>query len=308
VILPVGVFNWIVSGSVLPTTFAAKSTGVQRFLPDLRAIYQILGIFFREQPLLTLVALAGCLVLVERLGRRGDAGLLPALWLLGLPLAYSTLGGVLEEVLVGNFGRYYFPLFPLVAVLGVLGLERAAVALGWSLKAGRLRVPVGVLMLLLVIWPSITGVRRGLGRYLQSVDNVQQSDVAMANWLADRLPPEAVLAVNDVGALKYLLPNRVLDLAGIISPEVPRYMRAAMQQGQDWHLGVFRFLDETRPDYLVVFPGWYPRLAELGSQFPVEHVLGIPQNITMGGSELVVYATPWTRYPLAGSSKEAPQE
>jgi hypothetical protein len=307
VIIPVGVFNAIVSGSVLPTTFAAKSTGLERFLPELHAVYQTLGIFFREQPLLTLAALAGCLVLIERLGRHGNAGLLPALWLLGLPLAYSTLGGVLEQVLAGNFGRYYFPLFPLLVVLGVLGIERAAVALGWWVKAGRSRIPVGALMLVLVVWPSITSASRGLGRYLQSVGNVQQSDVAMAHWLADRLAPDAVLAVNDVGALKYLLPNRILDLAGIISPQVPRYMREAMEQGLDWHQGVFRFLDETRPDYLVLFPGWYPRLAELESQFPVKHVLRVPQNITMGGSELVVYATPWTRYPLAQVS-ESPRE
>jgi hypothetical protein len=298
VIAPVGLFNLVFSGSALPTTFAAKSTGLERFLPNLQSIYKTLGIFFREQPVLTMTAVAGCLVLVERLGRRREAGLLPALWLLGLPVAYSTLGGVLEQTLVGNFGRYYFPLFPLLAVLGVLGLERAAAALGWSLKVGKARVPLGVLALLLVVWPTASGVRRGLGRYLQSVGNVQQSDIAMAYWLKDRLPADALLAVNDVGALKFLLPNRILDLAGIINPEVPVYMRQAMNEGRDWHQGILRFLDENRPDYLVIFPAWYPRLAQLDERFRVVYSLEIPQNITMGGNELAVYATPWTRYPL----------
>ena len=42
----------------------------------------------------------------------------------GLPLAYSTLSPPGEALLVGNFGRYYFPLFPVLVVLGVVGLER----------------------------------------------------------------------------------------------------------------------------------------------------------------------------------------
>ena len=53
----------------------------------------------------------------------------------------------------------------------------------------------------------------------------------MARWLAPRLPAEALLAVNDVGAFKYLLPNRVLDLVGLMTPEVTRERRAASRPG-----------------------------------------------------------------------------
>jgi hypothetical protein len=57
-----------------------------------------------------------------------------------------------------------------------------------------------------------------------------------------------------------------------------------------------------RPDYIVVFPSWVPFLAR-DPRFPPLYTLSIPANITMGGDEIVVYATPWTRYPL-----RAPQE
>jgi hypothetical protein len=294
-LVPVAVFNLLHGGSFLPTTFAAKSTGVDRWLPDLRALYQTLAVFMSEKPLLTFTSIAGCLALWERLGERFDRGLLPAAWLLGLPLAYTTIGGVKG----GNFGRYFFPLFPLVVVLGVVGVERALKASGGVVRVGRQLVPLAAFLSLLVLWPAGSSVHRGLGRFLQSVQNVDDSDVAMAHWIGARISPEAVLAVNDVGAIKYFLPNRILDLAGIIDPEVPRYMDEASKQGRNYQEGVLRFLAETRPDYMVIFPYWFPDLAADEARFTPLHRIEIPQNITMGGDDLVLLATPWTRYPLA---------
>ena len=31
------------------------------------------------------------------------------------------------------------------------------------------------------------------------------------------------------------------------------------------------------------------------------HRVAVPNNITMGGDELVLYSTPWTRHPLAAA-------
>ena len=37
--------------------------------------------------------------------------------------------------------------------------------------------------------PTLIGLVQGAGRYLQSVANVEDSDVRVAKWLAERLPP-----------------------------------------------------------------------------------------------------------------------
>jgi hypothetical protein len=120
----------------------------------------------------------------------------------------------------------------------------------------------------------------------------------MAVWLRDRMPEEALLAVNDIGALKYMLPNRVADLAGIANPEVRRHMAEAIGRGESPRAGIERFLEEQRPDYLVVFPSWFPQLEASPDKYRPLHRISITDNITMGGNELVLYSTPWTRYPL----------
>ncbi|MCZ6507321.1 MAG: hypothetical protein O7A04_04630 [Acidobacteria bacterium] len=91
-LVPVASFNLAVSGSLLPTTFAAKSGGVSSLWPSLRYLHTVLGILFRSQPYLTVLAGAGIVALGRRLGTDDDRGLLPALWCVGLPLAYSCLG------------------------------------------------------------------------------------------------------------------------------------------------------------------------------------------------------------------------
>jgi hypothetical protein len=53
-------------------------------------------------------------------------------------------------------------------------------------------------------------------------------------------------------------------------------------------------VERRRPDYIVIFPNWFPTLAR-DPRFRAVYTLPIQGNVTMGGNEIVVYATPWTR-------------
>ncbi len=289
---PILFYVWA-GGSVLPTTYAAKGGGGLRLLPSFHYLANVLGVFFRPQPWMTLLAGAGAVRLAGRLGTSRDRGLLPALWLLGLPLAYSFLTPGPTRML-GNFGRYYFPLFPVLVVLGALGLQPAVRSLGSRLRSRGLRTGLAAPAVLLLLAPSLITLVQGERFYVQNVANVQESDVAVARWLAGRVPPEAVLAVNDIGAIRYLLPNRVIDLASIATPEIGREVRRSAARGVPWNDALLAAVVRRRPDYLVVFPDWFPVLAR-DRRFRPIHRLPIPGNITMGGDEIVVYETPWTR-------------
>jgi hypothetical protein len=197
--------------------------------------------------------------------------------------------------MLGNFGRYYFPLFPVLAILAVLALEPLT----------RLRLPpslrstLGTLGLVVLLAPTIGVLVQGETFYAQNVGNVQESDVAIAHWLAARVPPDAVLAVNDIGAIKFFLPNRIVDLASIATPEIGREVNRATAAGTPWTEAMMAALDRRHPDYVVIFPSWFPTLAA-DPRFREVYRLDIPGNITMGGNEIVVYATPWTRGALRG--------
>jgi hypothetical protein len=285
---PLLFYRWA-GGSFLPTTFAAKGADARRLVPNLSYVHTVIGVWLRSQPFLALLAGAGLVALLSRLGTRRDRGLLPALWVVGLPLAYSLMAPSPTR-LMGNFGRYYFPLLPVVIVLGILGLEPAARALR--------RTPLGAILAAALLATALWGFAQGAVRYARNVANVEDSDVKIARWLAERVPPDAVLAVNDIGAIKFLLPNRVIDLAAIASPEIrTEVSRIMATTGMPWQAAMAEAIARRRPDYVVVFPKWLSGL-ESDPRFRPVHRLQIPDNVTMGGDEIVVYATAWTRYSL----------
>jgi hypothetical protein len=179
-----------------------------------------------------------------------------------------------------------------VAILGAAALEGV-----WQKLESRRSVRAILIAFLLA--PSVATLIQGAARYAQNVANVEDSDVAMALWLRDRLPPQAVLAVQDIGALGFLMPQRLVDVSGIVSPRVQTLVREATTPGDPFGTaGMRRFLEESRPDYLVAYPAWYPALVADPAFRPL-HRLHIDGNITMAGDELILYATPWTRYSLA---------
>ena len=76
--------------------------------------------------------------------------------------------------------------------------------------------------------------------------------VEMARWVANNTDEESLLAAHDIGALGYFAERNLLDLAGLVSPEVIPFIRdeKALQ----------RHISEMGANYLVTFPGWYPEL------------------------------------------------
>jgi hypothetical protein len=67
--------------------------------------------------------------------------------------------------------------------------------------------------------------------------------------------------------------------------------------GLPWENAMAEAIARRRPDYVVVFPKWLTGL-DGDPRFRPILQLKVPDNITMGGDEIVVYATAWTRYPM----------
>ncbi|HEV8631318.1 MAG TPA: hypothetical protein VGV61_13450 [Thermoanaerobaculia bacterium] len=294
-VLPVVLVYQALGGSPLPTTFDTKAGYSTPGLPRAQYLFGVLGLLAAAQPVAALLAPAGALALLARLGGDADRGLLPALWAGGLPLAYGVLSGTGRGIL-GNFGRYFFPLLPVVAVLAVLAVAPLLGRLPPRLRWGPLVVAWPLWLGALLLLPGLASLLAGAGRYAQNLRDVEAGDVRLAHLLALRLDARASLAVDDIGALKYLLPNPVVDLAGIVTPEVHAYAHRALAATGSYCPGLLAFVRDRRPDYLAIFPRRHECFDD--SEFPPLLRLEVPDNITLGEDTIVLHATPWTRYPL----------
>jgi hypothetical protein len=296
VLVPTSLTFFFRAGSFLPTTFTAKTVRDDSLLPSGRYLRTAFEVLFDLQPLFLLFAAAGALVV---LGRK--RWILPALWPFALPIAYSFLASDFAPAPVGNFGRYLFPLAPFLVVLGLLGLQQGLTPFAAGLRlpfplnrAVAVSGPILGLLLLIQLLQTVSGP----GRYGQTLANVATSDVRAAHWLREQLPQEAVLGAQDIGALKFYMPdNRLVDLAGIIDPAVLPFLRTP-GTGY-WEERVVEFLGNTRPDYILAFNRSFPALTS--GQFPGfsrARTFVVENNVTMAGNELVLLSTPWTRFPL----------
>ncbi|MEM7048763.1 MAG: hypothetical protein AAF604_03850 [Acidobacteriota bacterium] len=290
-LLPVVVTLRLLGDRTLPTTFGAK-TSWDGWLPDFGYLQTVFGIFFGAHPLISWLAIAGALVLLRP--RHPNRGLLPLLWVVALPLAYSLLSSP-GRPLVGNFGRYFFPLFPPLMVLAVRAAESFAQRLGPHLTIGPWRLRWRAPLLVLLLTPTLAAYIQGLGVFAQNVANIRDGDLRVAEWVDATVPPEGVIALQDIGAVGYFTPHRLVDLAGIISPQVQTAVRASRRpEDPTGQAGMERFLAGQQPDLLIVFDRWFPALVSDRTRFEPVFVFEIPNNITMGSDRLIVYRTPWT--------------
>jgi hypothetical protein len=141
------------------------------------------------------------------------------------------------------------PAMPVFILFGFLGLLGIGAPTG-SANHRRILASVWRLSLGLV---SIAFVVLGARAYAADVAWIESEMVDTARWSASHLPAQAVLAAHDIGALGYFDSHRLVDLAGLVSPEVVPYIRDETR--------LEALLDERRVAYLIAFPGLYPRLA-----------------------------------------------
>jgi arabinofuranosyltransferase len=298
IVLPYLIFSLRTSGHLLPNTYHAKA--VVSLLPDRDFLSVAARYLILDNPLLLPFYVLGVGVLLfpalsgsssQVRSPKARASLL-SLWSVGLPLVYAYLHAVLYQ-----HGRYLIPLIPCNAIVGVVGLlaARRLAARRWNLtpalslggRRGRgLAVLVGVLVVAGTGWRLPAMARL----YAWNVDNVNEMHVAVGRWVAEHTPPDAVLALNDIGAITYVSERPVVDLAGLVTPEVVPLLHAP---DRDAHLA--DLMAEQGVQYVVIFPNWFPGLAARTDVLEPVYQVTLEKNTIAGGETMVVYRAHWRR-------------
>jgi len=142
-------------------------------------------------------------------------------------------------------------------------------------------VAIATLVLLLIFW--VIGARV----YAADVGFIEGEMVAVAHWLEANTPADALIAVHDIGAVGYLVDRPLLDLAGLITPEVVPFIADEVQ--------LLAFMEEKGADYVVFFPDWSPAYARMSQDprlCPVYRT-GYAWTLKQGHANMVVYETHW---------------
>ncbi len=285
-------FNLATVGSLLPATAAAKiKGGLIGFLSGLHEPLRVALVWrprefevewiewlWSVNVLLPILLLPGLWWLSRRWGRPAA---LPASVLLIHPLAMALLapfyGPAFQE------GRYSIHLLPLALVVAVAALALIPDGAGRWARALRGAVALALLVAAGAALPAAAA------RYAWAVENIESMQVFLGRWVATHTPPQARLGLNDVGAIVYLSRREVVDLMGLVTPSVIPYRR----EGRP---GLLRYIEHACPDYLIIFPAWFPEISAMSDRFTPILRVRLEHNTVAGADEMVVYETEWNRW------------
>ncbi len=242
--LPYLIYNNALAGAWWPNTFYAKQAEYD-FVRQSVPLWQRL----LDQAVLPLVGV-GALLLPgfvlkawQSLRQRHWGALATVLWGAGYLGLYAWRLPVTYQ-----HGRYVIPMMPIFFLWGFAGMVEAVrpnaaqmwvrvISKGWAATSA---------LILVSFW--FLGGRS----YALDVAIIESEMVTIAHWIAENTPEDALIATHDIGALGYFSERRLVDLAGLISPEVIPHL------WDEAHLE--EYLNRQGVDYLVSFPGWFPNL------------------------------------------------
>ncbi len=174
-------------------------------------------------------------------------------------------------------GRYMIPVIPALFLLGYDGILEGFQFDGRSVA---LRIISRAWMLSLTIVALVFWLR-GARAYAVDVGVIESEMVTTAKWVEKNTEQDALIAAHDIGALGYFGERQILDLAGLITPDVIPIIRdeAALES----------YLNAAGASYLMTFPGWYPRLTSGRS---VIYTTGASISPSIGGENMTIYRWP----------------
>ncbi len=261
-------FNLATSGAIFPNTFYAKSA-------EYAVLFERVPFLARWATLLLvpfigaqILLVPGLLYIVGALARkRAWSALLPVAWILLLPMLYA-----LRLPVAYQHGRYEMPIIPFIVLYGIWGTGALLARVRFFVLRATWTVSIGAA--LLIFW--LLGARQ----YATDVAIVDCEMVQTARWVAAHAPADAVVAAHDIGALGYYYPKPVIDLAGLVSPEVIPFIRDETRLRE--------YLEARGATFVIVFPGWYPAF-DADAQFVSVYRTDCAVTRAAGERNMVVY-------------------
>ena len=283
VLVPFMAFCWATTGTPIPATASAKVEG--GLVGRLIGIHEPARLTWIDRPVAfasewvvwlarTHPVLPLTLPMIALAWRTSRALGIVGLILLVHPLAMALLapyrGPGFQE------GRYSIHLLP-VAILILCGAW-TAVAAHFESHRSALASTLRVLYLAVALVTLVPAANR----YAWGVQNINAMQVHLGHWVDEHLPRTASLAVNDIGAIAYFSRRPVIDLMGLVTPEIRPYRR-------EGEMGVLRFITEHCPDAIIIFPTWFPQITGMRELLIPVYSVRLERNEVSGGPEMVVY-------------------
>jgi hypothetical protein len=162
------------------------------------------------------------------------------LWCIGFGVLYA-----LRLPVTYQHGRYMIPVLPVYLFIGYLGSMQMVKQIA---KESTQKV-IQFAFSALVILTSFGFYPLGISTYRQDVETINTLMVEPAKRIAATTQNSDVIAVHDIGAMGYFSGREIIDLAGLVNPEVIPFIRNEPK--------LLEYMNDKGVNYFVCLDDWY---------------------------------------------------
>ncbi len=212
-------FNLKLAGFILPNTFNAKLT---YYDPAFRSRGDFLKgevwEYFTESSYLLLII--PFFIAIIKIGADFSKStynkfLLPAIFIFALIFIYWF-----KLPYAHRFGRYLMPVIPFYIMLFMYGARELYKLFYKFINDKKITNALNIILIIAVVVWFASDYYKKRTDYQEWTRHALIRQVAAAKWLKENTPEGSVVATHDVGAIGFYSGRKVIDVAGLINPEL----------------------------------------------------------------------------------------
>jgi hypothetical protein len=287
-VLPYPIFCYVHTGGFLPNTFEGQSAGL-RFIPDSYYASQTARFFIKDNFIIFLLWVAAFVYFIYTLSKKKpeEKYLLINLWIFLLPIVSSFVAPNFR-----HHERYLIPIIPFINITAIYILLKLIKFSEAKNLFDKLYYKKIVIILLLLFSSFGTVIyAHALG---WNVDNINNQQVNIAHWLNRNLPSESTFGINDIGAITYITNRKIVDMEGLVTPEIFNIRKMRME---DQNTELLKLLRNKGVNYMIIYPSWYISLMDhYGGIFEKVYSARLVKNTICGDIEMFVFKIHWDKF------------
>ena len=199
--LPVFLIPYLERGSLIYHSSQVQGARIS-FVPDTGYLLFVLHVLAASFSLPILFSLAAPFAV-----RKQKAVSTLMIFGFGLPIVLAFVAPQFR-----HHGRYLFPIVPVLILLGAVAVSKIFSSSPLKKFNVCIQIASGIV--------ALFGLWRGVMLSANSVKNINDQHLAAASWIGQNLAANDVIAADDVGAIGYFTKRQIIDLTGLVSPEI----------------------------------------------------------------------------------------
>jgi tetratricopeptide (TPR) repeat protein len=243
--------NLSLSGSLLPNTYNAKLTYyAPEFRPRAEFLQEEVWQYFTSGAYVYIMIgfVIGFIFTLKNIFKgKYDQNILYIIFILLLIFIYWY-----KLPYAHRFGRYMMPIIPFFVLVAASGFKEAAMLIASFLKSKQVVIFVLSLAGLVILFFSINDIAESRKMYADECKYIYDRQVKAALWINEHSAETDVVATHDVGAIAFYTQRKIIDVAGLVTPELITKLNE-----KDYSKYMTNYLKEKNVKYLAFLREWY---------------------------------------------------